>query len=147
MAQPDPLDAQARELERLMPQLARRLFTLHPGDPAAELTVTQVRVCSVLQSGPAAMSAVGEELGISMSAVTQIADRLERSGFVERIPGDEDRRMKRLVLTDHGREVMGARHQRRVGRVSAVLKGLSPERRVDVLAALNDLLAASASPP
>ena len=47
---------------------------------AAELPLAQLRVCGVLCDGPRPMSAVSRELGVSLSAMTQIADRLERAG-------------------------------------------------------------------
>jgi len=139
----DQLLEQAVELERLLPQLARRLFALHPDDPTLELPVAQLRVCSVLQSGPSTMSTLADELGISMSAVTQIADRLERAGLVERVAEHDDRRMKRLVLTPHGVAVMSARLERRVDRVAVALDGLTMHRRDEVLCALRDLLNAT----
>ncbi|MGO8670495.1 MAG: MarR family winged helix-turn-helix transcriptional regulator [Capsulimonadaceae bacterium] len=135
--------AQASAVERLMPQLGRRLFTVNPDDPYYELPVTQVRVCTVLQAGPASMSLLGEELGISTSAVTQIADRLERAGMVERICECEDRRIKKLVLTSHGEDVMRRRWHRRVSSVAEALALLPPERRVEIISALRDLLAAT----
>ena len=106
----DTLLTQAADLEALLPKLMRRLFTLDPSHPANELPVAQLRVCTILQAGPRTVSAISEELGISVSASTQIADRLERAGFVERVAGQDDRRMKKLQLTLHGAEVLQALH-------------------------------------
>src|SRR5207245_7427659 len=92
----DTLLTQAASLESLLPKLMRRLFTLDPSHPANELPVAQLRVCTILQSGPRTVSAIGEELRISVSAATQIADRLERSGLVERVAEPDDRRMKKV---------------------------------------------------
>jgi DNA-binding MarR family transcriptional regulator len=134
---------QAAHLESLLPKLMRRLFTLDPSHPANELPVAQLRVCTILQAGPRTVSTISEELGISVSAVTQIADRLERAGFVERVAGQDDRRMKKLQLTVHGTEVMCSRRETRVQRAAAALKHLPPAARVEVLQALNVLLDAS----
>jgi DNA-binding MarR family transcriptional regulator len=54
---------------------------------------------------PIAMSALAELLQCDNSNVTQIVDRLEADGLVERRPSATDRRVKTLVLTAHGREV------------------------------------------
>jgi DNA-binding MarR family transcriptional regulator len=54
---------------------------------------------------PIAMSALAELLQCDNSNVTQIVDRLEADGLVERHPSATDRRVKTLVLTAHGREV------------------------------------------
>ncbi len=47
-------------------------------DPVAELPLAQLRLCNVLARGPRPMTEISREIGTSLSAVTQIADRLER---------------------------------------------------------------------
>jgi DNA-binding MarR family transcriptional regulator len=139
----DTLLDQAAQLECLLPLLARRLFTLDANHPAMELPVAQLRVCTLLQAGPRPMSAISEELGISVSAITQIADRLERAGLVERVSGQDDRRMKKLQLTPHGVEIMRSRREQRVRRSADALAQLPPAAREAVLAALQALVEAS----
>src|SRR5438552_12075572 len=134
---------QAGKLESLLPTLMRRLFTLDPSHPANELPLAQLRVCTILQSGPRTVSSISEELGISVSAATQIADRLERSELVERVAERDDRRMKKLQLTAHGADVMRSRRETRVQGAAAVLEQLPPAARAEVLHALNVLLDAS----
>src|SRR5438552_15134127 len=92
----------------------RRLFTLDPSHPANDLPLAQLRVCTILQSGPRTVSAIVEELRISVSAATQIADRLERSGLVERVAEPDVRRMHQVQLTVHGTEGMRSRRETRV---------------------------------
>lgn len=93
------------------------------------------------------MSAVSEELGISMSAMTQIADRMERSGLVQRAAGVEDRRVKHLQLTERGREMMRTRRALRVSRAAEVLAALAPAERDEILGAFHKLLAAAEAAP
>ena len=139
----ETLLAQAATLESLLPKLMRRLFTLDPSHAANELPVAQLRICTILQAGPRTVSTISEELGISVSAATQIADRLERAGFVERVAGRDDRRMKQLQLTAHGAEVMQSRRETRVRRAAAALEQLPLPARAEVLQALHVLLDAS----
>ena len=145
--QDDEILVQAGELERLMPALARRLFTVEPDDPGADLPVAQLRVCRVLEAGSQSISCLAEELRISASAVTQLADRLEKAGLVERVPESDDRRMKRLVLTENGRNVMRERRERRVTRAAAVLQHIAPAKRRAVMDAVRELLAAISTGP
>jgi DNA-binding MarR family transcriptional regulator len=133
---------QAKEIECLLPKMLRRLFTLEPDHPVAELPVAQLRVCVILQGGPRTLSAIGEELGISVSATTQIADRLERAGLVERIAEPEDRRMKNLQLTPHGAALMRSRRETRVRRATQMLEQMSPEMREAALRMVHVLLEA-----
>ncbi len=137
------LQTQAEQLEMLLPRLMRRLFSLQPDHLTTELPVAQLRVCTILQAGPRTLSAISDELGISVSATTQIADRLEKVALVERISGQDDRRTKKLQLSAHGREMMQSRRQWRTLRAATVLEQLSAVERDNVIQAVRALLAAA----
>ena len=137
------LYGQAVELEQLMPRMLRRLYTSDPDHPANDLPLAQLRVCTILQGGPRTLSAISEELAISVSATTQIADRLERAGLVGRVAGVGDRRTKYLQLAPHGMEMMRTRRELRVQRTLAALGELSPEQRQATLDVMRAMLAAS----
>jgi DNA-binding MarR family transcriptional regulator len=124
---------QAKVIASRLPILLRQLFTLDDG-VAGELPLAQLRVCGMLYGGPRAMSNLSRELGISLSAMTQIADRLERAELVKRVAEGSDRRIRCLQLTHHGEEVMQQREQARIEQVSAVLGHLSLPERHKVLA-------------
>lgn len=138
---------QSRSLTRLLSKVMRRLFTLQSDQPAMELPLAQLRVCNCLYCRPRSMSEVGKKLGISLSAVTQIADRLERSGMVERLPEAEDRRSKSLQLTPQGMEVMRLRRETRLQQAETALEKLTEMERVAVLDALQVLLGVCAEDP
>ena len=53
--------------------------------------------------GPMTMSRIAELLGVSVSNVTGIIDRIEERGLVERIRNPNDRRVVHVPLTDAGR--------------------------------------------
>lgn len=136
---------QAESVADLMPRIVGRLFELCEDDPAHELPVGQLRVCGLLRTGPKSMSTLSRELGVSLSAATQIADRLEKSGFVERTCEHSDRRVKCLRLTSLGEQMMSARRDRRVVRVAKALASVSPESRDEIVAALSALLNAAST--
>ncbi len=132
----DKLQEQAAHLESMLPVLMARLFRLDPEHPLAEIPLAQLRICVFLEAGPRSMSAISEEFKTSVSAVTQMADRLERGGFVERIVGCDDRRQKMLSLTEYGACVMKSRREMRVGRVHETLLRLPPETRETLIVAI-----------
>lgn len=134
---------QAARLEHLMPTILRRLFTLGNAGVLADMPLAQLRLCSYLQDGPRSMSAVAEELDISTSAVTQIADRMERAGLVERIAAQCDRRLKHLHLTPHARELMKTRRNNRTRRAHEALSKLPPVLRTELIEGLEQLLQAA----
>ena len=57
------LNAQATQLEELLPRILRRLFTLEPDHPVAEMPVAQLRACSILRSLRVAALVVGPPEG------------------------------------------------------------------------------------
>jgi DNA-binding MarR family transcriptional regulator len=132
---------QSHALAALLPALMRKLFAGEDG-LAAELPLAQLRVCGALGGGPQPMSALSRELGVSLSAITQIADRLERARLVKRVAKNNDRRVRCLQLTDRGAKMMRLRQQVRVERVRSVLGRLAPKARTETLSALHALIAA-----
>jgi DNA-binding MarR family transcriptional regulator len=143
MSQHDLLPDEAKTVADLLLRFMRQL-TAGLDDPVAHLPLAQLRVCVALRQGPLPMSALGRELGASRSAVTQIADRLERARLVRRVPRGDDRRIRCLQLTERGERMMRLHEAARLGRMSRVLGNLTAEERREVTAALRTLARASA---
>jgi DNA-binding MarR family transcriptional regulator len=143
------LAEQAAQFENLMPKLNRQLLRLDLEDPTMQLPMGQLRVCSILSDGPRTISSLARELRITVSAATQLADRLESASLVERTPGGKDRRVKALRLTDDGRRLMRVRRHKRVRRAMQMLAQIDPGERQAFLSALEELLqdGAHRSPP
>ena len=83
---------------------------------------------------------LAERLACVKSNVTQLVDRLEADGFVERAPDPNDRRSRLAVLTDRGRKAHedGARIQSEAER--EVFSALSTDdacRLAEIIAKLN----------
>ena len=136
---------QAAQLARILPAVQRQLFVTDAAHPLAELPMAQMRLCLLLHSeGRRTMSQIGDELEISVSAVTQVADRVEKAGLVERLPDvGGDRRTRFLQLTKHGKSLMDSRAEMRLHRAADALTRLSPEQRRAALEALEALRDAS----
>jgi DNA-binding MarR family transcriptional regulator len=138
------LREQAEAMAARLLAVSRQVFTLN-NNPAAELPLAQLRVCASLLGGPRPMSALSRELGVSLSAMTQIADRLERTNLVKRVAQGIDRRVRCLQLTGRGKKLMRVGEDARLQRVSAVLENISPENRSEILASLDMLIHAAAA--
>jgi DNA-binding MarR family transcriptional regulator len=141
-ADPHVVD-QARALDSIFIDFARQV--LIDDDPAAELPLRQLRVCMALYDEPRSMSQLSRELRFSLSAMTQIADRLERAGLVTRWFAGPDRRVRRLRLTPRARRMLRLRQEARICRVAGVLARMQAEARQDALRALEVLRHAAAS--
>ena len=140
MSQQDLLQV-AEVVAGLIPRLARGLSSPEK-DPADGLPLAQLRLCGILSEGPRPMSALSRELGVSLSALTQIADRLERARLVKRTAEGSDRRVRCLQLTARGEKMTRKRREARVLRTLAVLEHLTAPQREAVQASLEVLATA-----
>ncbi|HZZ26379.1 MAG TPA: MarR family transcriptional regulator [Pirellulales bacterium] len=134
----------AQDVTTLLMSLMRDLFAVED-DQASELPLRQLRVCAMLYEGARSMSSLSRELDVSLPAMTQIADRLERAGLVKRSLAGTDRRVRSLQLTARAQRIMRLRESGRVDRASAALQQLSPPEQVKVLSTLQLLLTACAA--
>lgn len=130
----------AARLETLMPRLIRSLFNPDPEDPLVDLPLAQLRVIRTLWHGNRTVSELSEEFGLSMSACTQMVNRLESMGLVARREDEEDRRVRHVGLSEKGRLQMRARHERRVDRAASVLVGFTGEEQEQVVSLLQRML-------
>ncbi|MFF8506541.1 MarR family winged helix-turn-helix transcriptional regulator [Streptomyces sp. NPDC015492] len=99
------------------------------------LTSTQAKVLAQLD-GPLPMRALATLLVCDASNVTGIIDRLEARALVRREPDPSDRRVKNVVATDEGRDVI-RRVREEMQATSGALDTLDPTES----ATLYDLLA------
>jgi DNA-binding MarR family transcriptional regulator len=104
---------------------ARALSRLYDEAMApAGLRGTQFNLLVALSLAPGApVAKVADELGLDRTTLTRNLGPLERDGLVESVP-DEDKRVRRLRLTERGRDVLAdalPRWERAQQRVVAAL--------------------------
>src|SRR4051812_44332856 len=63
-------------------------------------------ISRAIQDGSPTPSELAVRLGVSKQAVGKVLDEMEQRGFVERRPDPDDRRARRVRLTEHGRAAM-----------------------------------------
>ena len=133
-ASPASAPPDVAEADRLLMSVVRDL--LYVEDRTSDLPLRQLHVCATLYGGPLSMSQLSRKLGVSMSAMTQIADRLERAGMVARQASEPDRRVRCLILTPRGRRALQAREKVRLERLAAAFQTLDAASRRKLLAGL-----------
>ena len=114
-------------------------------DSMMDLPLRQFKVCLTLYRQSRSMSEISRELKLSPSAITQVSDRLERRGLIERIFQDEDRRVRKLRLTRKGQQLVRSREQKQLRRIATALDTLTPIELGQVMTGL-ETLAQSCTP-
>ncbi len=135
------LEEFAIRLEAMLPRLMRSLFNPDPEDPLIELPMAQLRVMRTLFVGDRTVSDLSEDFALSMSACTQMINRLESMGLVARRGDTDDRRVRHIGLSEEGRHKMLERRRRRVDRAKKVLAGMEESEQNQVVSVLEKLLA------
>ncbi len=88
----------------------------------------QLTVLFLIREESATLSELARRLMITPAAVTGIVDRLEKRGYVRRLPGVADLRTVLLELTDGGRAASLAVHESLVADIAAELSTLTPDQ-------------------
>jgi DNA-binding MarR family transcriptional regulator len=86
--------------------------------------------------GKAGVSDLGQHLGVSSAAASQMLDRLVEDGLIERAEDPEDRRMKVITLSDKGCQVLEDTVQARFGWLEDLEDQLSQSEKNQITAAL-----------
>jgi DNA-binding MarR family transcriptional regulator len=116
----------------------------------AGLTSARWQVLGVVDHGPASVSAVARTMGLTRQSVQQIADALERDGFVAYADNPQHRTAKLITMTAAGREALRqieARHAVWANRLGARLDRATLRATVDALREVRQVLEADASSP
>jgi len=106
-----------------------------------DLSMSHVKALQVLADCGCELSvkAVSEELALSLPGASRTVDALLRRGYLERREDDQDRRMKRIGITDAGRDVARRIVEARLEGLETFTSSLTPEQRTRLMAALSDL--------
>ncbi|MFI6509482.1 MarR family winged helix-turn-helix transcriptional regulator [Streptosporangium sp. NPDC050855] len=124
----------AGDLAAVLEEFIRSFIRL----PSAERhTFTTLSVLHTLtHRGPMRLTALTTTEQITQPAVTQLVDRLERDGLVERRPDPGDRRAVLVQVTPAGARIVHTRRRDRVDRLARLAETLTPEERHAIGAAL-----------
>jgi DNA-binding MarR family transcriptional regulator len=109
---------------------------------AVELSLTQIKLLHFLEENDTELSVkqLAELVVLSLPAASRTLDDLVRRGFAERREDTDDRRMKRVRITDKGRAVVRRLGAARLSGLVRFTETLSESERAAVDAALTVLL-------
>ena len=109
---------------------------------AIDLTMPQLKAL-FLARAPAGAShgEIARALGVGVSTVTGIVDRLVDHGLVERRTDPDDRRLSRVVVTPAGTDLVDRLWASRREQLAQLLDNLTPDERSTLINALQHLAA------
>jgi DNA-binding MarR family transcriptional regulator len=108
------------------------------------LSFSQINILMRLVHGRSiGVSEIGEQLGVTNAAASQAVDRLVQLGLIERTEDPQDRRAKRLALTQKGRTLIEQGIAARSQWVETLTDALTPEEQSMIISAMTLLTAAS----
>jgi DNA-binding MarR family transcriptional regulator len=110
---------------------------------ALELSLSQIKLLHHLDDHPAAITLKqgAEAVHVSLPGASRLVEDLVHRGFIERHEDVEDRRMKRIQLTDTGREAIARLNAARLHGLEHFVAGLSAAERQALAQVLTKLLA------
>lgn len=127
-------------------QLFARVVAATEGDSfntaaELELTISQARLLFALADHDRALSIsdLADHLGLSVASTGRNVDRLVRKKLLTRTESAEDRRVKLVDLSAHGRELAEAHLASRAGALRRVLAGATDHQCSAIAEALSPL--------
>jgi DNA-binding MarR family transcriptional regulator len=108
-----------------------------------ELSLTQIKLLHHLADATSQLTLKqgAEAVRVSLPAASRLVEDLVHRGLVERNEDPDDRRMKRIRLTDHGRIVIARLNAARLTGLEDFVATLSGSERRALAQALDKLLA------
>jgi len=132
-----PTDAFEKTLQKWVEVFMRRSmrsFILYSKESG--LSQSQIGALFHIFRGASGVSDIGDDLGITSAAASQMLDHLVRLQLVLRSENQQDRRVKQLVLTDKGCQILQESMHARQGWLLDLANTLSPAEKEQVTAAL-----------
>lgn len=111
-------------LARNYRNLAGDVVTELPHGTRGYLVLTAAQMCN-----HPTQAALAEHLGLDKTVLTYLLDDLERAGLVERLVSPEDRRRRRIAVTERGVETLAGLCRRVTDAEARVLNRLTPSER------------------
>jgi DNA-binding MarR family transcriptional regulator len=139
MQRADPFVVTVQQWMEVFMQRSMRGFLAYVRESG--LSMSQVGALFQIQHrGSSGVTDLGDELGVTSSAASQMLERLVQQELILRSEDPSDRRVKQLVLTDKGRQVLQESVRARQSWLSDLAATLADREKETIIAALNILI-------
>jgi DNA-binding MarR family transcriptional regulator len=124
----------AEQLSSGLEEVARLLRRITP--PGGLSLTASSTLASLDRDGPARVTELAAQQGVTQPAMTQLVTRLQETGLAARVPDPGDGRVVRVHITENGRAALARRRAARIDRLGVLADRLSTEERAALFAAL-----------
>lgn len=139
MKNADPLVATLQKWIRILMQNSNRDFIRYARESG--LSMSQLgALLHIHRRGSSGVTDLGDDLGVTSSAASQMLERLVQQELVLRSEDPDDRRVKQIILTDKGLQVIQDSIRSRQDWLYEMVESLSDSEKETVMAALNILI-------
>ncbi len=105
------------------------------------LSMSQIgALFQIHRKGTCGVSDIGDDLGITSAAASQMLERLVNQGLIVRSEDPHDRRVKQIILTEKGRKTLQEGIQARQSWLDDLAKIMTPKEQDQVVAALKIMI-------
>jgi DNA-binding MarR family transcriptional regulator len=106
-----------------------------------DISITQMKTLHMLTdcSHELSVKELSDRTGLSVPGASRTVDSLLRRGWLERHEDPDDRRIKRVAITDAGRAIVDRIETARLVGLEQYAAALTPEQRTSLSSALSDL--------
>ena len=119
-----------RSMERLIPYVKEQGLSM--SQVGALFHLQRIRTCAI--------SDIGDELGVTNAAASQLLDRLVQQGLITRTEDPSDRRAKRIELSEKGELVIRGTIKARQSWFTALSAAMNPKERERTIAVMRMLI-------
>ncbi len=135
MSQVDPLILTLREWVNVFIHRSMQNFILYAKESG--LSISQIgALFQILHKGSSDVTGLGDELGVTSAAASQLLERMVQQRLILRTEDPNDRRVKVIVLSDKGRQVVQESMEARQNWMEGLVDSLSPAEKEQVKKAL-----------
>jgi DNA-binding MarR family transcriptional regulator len=111
---------------------------------ACGLSKSQIGTLMLLHyHGHCPVSGISDELGITAAAASQLVDRLVQMSLLERSEDPDDRRVRRVSLSERGHELIQKGVEVRLGWMKELADTLTSAEQAGIVSALETLIQAA----
>jgi DNA-binding MarR family transcriptional regulator len=105
-----------------------------------ELSMSQMGAMFQILRGSNSVSSIGEHLGVTSAAASQLLERLVQQGIIQRVEDQHDRRVRQIILTDDGRQLIRDGLAARQGWLENLSNALTEAEKEQITLALDILI-------